>query len=576
MGSPPASRRRRSMRGHRAAGHAADGRHQQELPLLPVRRRAAPPPALARWPANSAAPQASRYVSRARRTSSGSSLFAARRSRSGALPPRRCAKTISARSSSMRACPSSSSGPASAIARSRCAASKAPAPRLACAASSALLSSPFQFAGQCDRALEERSRSSLAAASLGAAGGQLELVCHRLVGPGGRGSQMPCPTIRIEMRVGDLRERQVGRPSLRGVGEPVDGRAGQWVQERDALVHHQQSVGCVDRRRRDLELRAGVSQEQRIADGLRRGEEQQLSGGLRERRDPAGVALLDLTRQVVRVRDPEPTGQLRRRPAPGQLDQRQGIAVCLGENSVSDPLVERERHCRVQERSGVAVDEAAHFEFRHVLQVLAALPGSRTRAPPARPGSAERRRRASGPMPDPATGHRRPRRAADVALPLRASSVNAARPTRNRSGASPSVSPNAIRNASRCGSGSRSTPPSSGAHSWCSPAYANSISDSTPVARTTLMAAADSTRYCSSAVLPIPASPVRTSERLSPRRTDETNSSSRAHSCSRPQRRVLRAGRSRGHRGTLERSPKPCDLRTETPDHQEGTRCHIS
>ena len=64
--------------------------------------------------------------------------------------------------------------------------------------------------------------------------------------------------------------------------------------------------------------------------------------------------------------------------------------------------------------------------------------------------------------------------------------LSTARPTRNRSGASPGLRPKTIRSASRCGPGSRSSRSRSGAHSWCRLAKASSISDSTPTARATV------------------------------------------------------------------------------------------
>ena len=109
------------------------------------------PPALAIRPANSAAPHASRYVSRERRTSSGSSFRAASSSSSGASPPRFWANATSAWSRSRRARANSSSGPASAAASSPRATSNAPAPRLAWAAARALLGSPGGIARQRDR-----------------------------------------------------------------------------------------------------------------------------------------------------------------------------------------------------------------------------------------------------------------------------------------------------------------------------------------------------------------------------------------------------------------------------------------
>ena len=65
------------------------------------------------------------------------------------------------------------------------------------------------------------------------------------------------------------------------------------------------------------------------------------------------------------------------------------------------------------------------------------------------------------------------------------SRFSAARPTMNRSGGGPATRPNAVRSASCCGNGSRSARSSIGAHSWCSPANASSISDWTPAARAT-------------------------------------------------------------------------------------------
>src|SRR3954452_22482945 len=73
------------------------------------------------------------------------------------------------------------------------------------------------------------------------------------------------------------------------------------------------------------------------------------------------------------------------------------------------------------------------------------------------------------------------------------------------------------------------------------------MSDWTPTARTTVASGADAIRYSSSAVFPIPASPRRTSDRLSPRRIAATRSSSSAHSLARPRRYV----RCTGPRGGL-------------------------
>ncbi len=114
------------------------------------------------------------------------------------------------------------------------------------------------------------------------------------------------------------------------------------------------------------------------------------------------------------------------------------------------------------------------------------------------------------------------------------SRLSTARPIRNRSGAGPALMPNAVRSASRCGSGSESSRSSIGAHNWCSPANAISISDWTPAARATRQPGACAAAYSSSADFPTPASPCATSARLSPCLTASTRASSTPHSASRP------------------------------------------
>ena len=110
------------------------------------------------------------------------------------------------------------------------------------------------------------------------------------------------------------------------------------------------------------------------------------------------------------------------------------------------------------------------------------------------------------------------------------SRLSTARPTRNRSGASPSRNPNATPSAARCGPGNRSSSPSIGAHTWCRAANASSISDSTPDTRAMPRPAAHSMAYSSSAVLPTPGSPRSTSTPLRPPRTASSRLSSAARS----------------------------------------------
>ena len=54
-----------------------------------------------------------------------------------------------------------------------------------------------------------------------------------------------------------------------------------------------------------------------------------------------------------------------------QLDQRQRVAACLGDDPVADPLVQHEPDRRVQEGLCVAVSQALDLELRDVLELLA-------------------------------------------------------------------------------------------------------------------------------------------------------------------------------------------------------------
>ena len=185
---------------------------------------------------------------------------------------------------------------------------------------------------------------------------------------------MPRATIRIDVSIRHLRQRQVGRPALRPAGGPVHGRARQGMAEGHALLECQQPVRRVDRGERDPEAFARALQEQRIADRLGGGDEQQPSRVLGEGLEPSDVALLDPSREITGFRHPEPAGQLRRRQPSGQLEQRERVPPCLREDPVANRPVQGEPHRRAQQRAGIAVDEAAHLEIRQVPELLAGLP----------------------------------------------------------------------------------------------------------------------------------------------------------------------------------------------------------
>ncbi len=105
-----------------------------------------------------------------------------------------------------------------------------------------------------------------------------------------------------------------------------------------------------------------------------------------------------------------------------------------------------------------------------------------------------------------------------------------ASPTRKRSGAPPDRRPNAVPSASCWGVGRRSRRPRSGAHSWCKPANASSISDSIPATRMTRHPVAWARTASSSAVLPSPGWPRSTSAPLVPSRACPISAASASRS----------------------------------------------
>ena len=173
-----------------------------------------------------------------------------------------------------------------------------------------------------------------------------------------------------------------------------------------------------------------------------------------------------------------------------------------------------------------------------MLELLAELPGREHESHRLGQEAAARRTRASAPMPGPATVRRPPRTAADVPpRPPRGGSARRARP-----GSGPArPCRHAEDDPERVALRSRhSIRPRRAAARTAGAGLRRPTPSRTrlPSLATTLMSAAEPTRCSSSAVLPIPASPLSTSERLSPRRTDETKSSRSTHSCSRPHKRV--------------------------------------
>ena len=140
------------------------------------------------------------------------------------------------------------------------------------------------------------------------------------------------------------------------------------MTEGHALTDRQQTVsfrlGCRDR---DPEPVGRTQQQQRIADRLRRRKQQETPRIVRERLKSSNEALLDPSRERLRLQQPESSGQLRRRQPARQFEQRERITPRLRDDPVTHALVQLESHRRAQQRAGVAVAHAVHLQLGHVL-----------------------------------------------------------------------------------------------------------------------------------------------------------------------------------------------------------------
>ena len=115
----------------------------------------------------------------------------------------------------------------------------------------------------------------------------------------------------------------------------------------------------------DVQVKAlgGPEEQQRVAGRLGGGNEQEQPRRVRHPLDAASEALLDPGRERTGARQAEAARQLRRVAAPRQLQQRQRVATGLGDDAVSDPIVQRSRDHRLEQRSRVFVAETVDDEL---------------------------------------------------------------------------------------------------------------------------------------------------------------------------------------------------------------------
>ena len=351
-------------------------------------------------------------------------------------------------------------------ARSSSAASNAPACKLACAAASARSArrsgSPVSATARCRNAAAAASppracarpaeRSSSAATSSS--------------GPGCRCGQMPGATVGVDLRsVASASARWTARrcswsPSDTPPSAPADdGTSPARRSPATRRVSASAAGGPIPSRSAARHSSSGSPTGSAAATSSRRrasSESASSDGRSSPRSVPASACALDQA---------EAARQLRRRQPPRQLEQRQRVAACLGDDPVADPLIQLEPHRRAQQRAGIAIAHALHLQLGQVLKLLARLARGEHDRDRLRQQATRDERRASAPTPDPATARRRPHTAADAARPP--PRTGSTPPTRR--GTDPAlrrrVSPNTISIASRCGAGSRSSRSSIGPHS---------------------------------------------------------------------------------------------------------------
>jgi hypothetical protein len=153
---------------------------------------------------------------------------------------------------------------------------------------------------------------------------------------------VPRSAIGIDVWICRLGQRSVRLSPVAGRCGPIDRRPHQRMPEPHARAELDQpgALGRRDRVRSEPETPGRPPEHGDVAERLRSGGDQQPLRIARERMIPAEEALLDALRQR-RPRKAEPSGQLRRRQAARELQQRERVATGLGDDRLADTLVQR-------------------------------------------------------------------------------------------------------------------------------------------------------------------------------------------------------------------------------------------
>ena len=206
-------------------------------------------------------------------------------------------------------------------------------------------------------ALQERGRRGDAAASLRTAGRAFELGGDLLIGPRGGAGPVPGPPVRVGLGDGGIGQGTMHAvPVVRGC-RAVGGGPDERVRELHAPAQLEQPavLGRARRREVDPERPCGPVQQDKVAEGLGGGrEDEQLRVG-REQLEAPDVALLDPAGDRLTAGKTEPAGEIGDVPRVRQLEQGERVAVALRDDLGADGGVYGAGHAGQQQRASIAV-----------------------------------------------------------------------------------------------------------------------------------------------------------------------------------------------------------------------------
>ena len=219
---------------------------------------------------------------------------------------------------------------------------------------------------QLDGALEEGRRRGKASPRSGPCGGALELRGDILVESLCRLSAVPGAPIRVRVGVGGCGERPMHPVAVVGGCSTVSGGSYERVTELDTHTHLEEAGvrRRVGRGHVDAERLGGTLEKDGITQRLRGGRENEQLGVGGKLKEAPRVALFDLARDRLPPGQSESAGEIHRAPRARKLQQRERVAVALGDDLVADGRVQRAEHIVQQECARVADAESADGHCR--------------------------------------------------------------------------------------------------------------------------------------------------------------------------------------------------------------------